>query len=74
MFEIFPTITITLDAPITEDRIRHMCFLYAVDIIHIQWISPLEVKIKFNSIENAAEAGYHLKSEWGLHVLQDCTF
>ncbi len=74
MFEIFPTITLTLDDPITEERIRHMCFLYAADIVNIQWNSPLEVKIKFNTIENAAEAGYHLKSEWGLHVLQDCTF
>jgi len=74
MFEIFPILTITLDAPITEERIRHMCFLYAADIVHIQWISPLEVKIEFNTIENAAEAGNHLKSEWGLRVLQDCTF
>lgn len=74
MFCIYPIVNIKLVESLTEERLRYMCFLYEPNIVKIEWNTPLEVKITFDTIENAFEGAYHLHNEWGLHVQQECTF
>lgn len=71
---VYPVLYVKLDAVIDEKQLRYMCFSYAPHIVECQWIKPLEIKIRFDTIENAAEAGYHLRNEWGFRVLQDSSF
>lgn len=74
MFCIYPIINIALVEPLIEEQLRYMCFLYEPNIVKIEWLAPLEVKITFDTIENAFEGAYHLRNEWSLRVQQECTF